>query len=67
MQKLFMTYLMLQARLLAPNKDEKGQGTLEYVGMIIVAALIAAAVISAAKGVNLGAVFTDKVNSVING
>ena len=46
---------------------DSGQGTLEYVGMIIVAALIAAAVISAAKGVNLGAVFTDKVNSVING
>ncbi|HEY0949914.1 hypothetical protein [Nocardioides sp.] len=67
MQKLIMTYLMLQAHLLEARDDEKGQGTLEYVGMIIVAAGIALAVLQAADAIDLGGVFTTAVNSVTGG
>jgi hypothetical protein len=65
MAKLLTLLLALQTRVV--ERDEKGQGTLEYVGMIVVAALLAAAVIAAAQGVDLGGVFTDAVNSVIGG
>lgn len=67
MQKLIMTYLMLQARLLDARDDEKGQGTLEYVGMIIVAAGIALAVLQAADAIDLGSVFSTAVTSVTGG
>lgn len=62
-EKFLTLMLALQTRV--ADRDEKGQGTLEYVGMIIVAALLAAAVIAAANGVDLGGVFTEAVNSVI--
>jgi hypothetical protein len=65
MEKFITLVLALQTRV--AERDEKGQGTLEYVGMIVVAALLAAAVIAAAKGVDLGSVFTNAVNSVIGG
>jgi hypothetical protein len=65
MAKFLTLLLALQTRVV--ERDEKGQGTLEYVGMIVVAALLAAAVIAAAQGVDLGGVFTDAVNSVIGG
>ncbi|MEZ0577368.1 hypothetical protein [Nocardioides sp. MH1] len=65
MEKFLTLMLALQTRV--AERDEKGQGTLEYVGMIVVAALLAAAVIAAARGVDLGSVFTDAVNSVIGG
>jgi hypothetical protein len=65
MEKFLTLMLALQTRV--ADRDEKGQGTLEYVGMIVVAALLAAAVIAAAKGVDLGSVFTNAVNSVIGG
>lgn len=48
------------------DEREAGQGTLEYVGMIIVAALIVVAVITAAKGIDLGAVFSTAVHKVID-
>jgi hypothetical protein len=43
------------------NKGEAGQGTLEYVGMIIVAAVFAAAVIAGASHAGLG----DKITKAI--
>lgn len=46
------------------RRNERGQGTLEYVGMVAVAALIVVAVIGVAKGVNLGGIITDAVGSV---
>lgn len=36
------------------KKNERGQGTLEYVGMIAVAAVIVVAVIGVLKGADLG-------------
>ena len=47
---------------------ERGQGTLEYVGMIAVAALLIAAVVTAFSGADLGGVVgraLDKVTSII--
>lgn len=67
MQKLMMTMLTLQAHMLSLREKEKGQGTLEYVGMIIVAAGIVVAVLNAAKVIDLGSVFTTAVNSVTGG
>jgi len=45
-------------------KGETGQGTLEYIGMIIVAAVIVVFVITAARGTNLGTIFTREVAKV---
>ena len=50
---------------LAANR-EAGQGTLEYVGMIIVAAIIVVVVIGAAKGIDFGGVFSKAVHKVID-
>lgn len=43
---------------------QRGQGTLEYVGMIAVAALLIVAVVGAFKTANLGAKVTTILNSV---
>ena len=66
MQKILMAFLMLQTRLLAPREDEKGQGTLEYVGMIIVAAILVLAVINVANGGDLANAFQQRIQDVIN-
>lgn len=68
MNKVLEAVLMFQAHMLTARKDdERGQGTLEYVGMIIVAAGIVLLVLNAAKAIDLGAVFTEAVNSVTGG
>jgi hypothetical protein len=49
-------------------RREAGQGTLEYVGMIAVAAIIIVAVVAVAKSADLGSIFTaavDKVKSAV--
>ncbi|WP_068403100.1 hypothetical protein [Kribbia dieselivorans] len=60
-----MSDFMLR-RYIQVRNAEKGQGTLEYVGMIIVAALVAVAVITAAQGTDFGGKFTAKVNEVLS-
>ncbi|HYF73419.1 MAG TPA: hypothetical protein VD864_11400 [Nocardioides sp.] len=67
MNKVLEALLALQARVLLAREDERGQGTLEYVGMIIVAAGIVVAVLQAAGAIDLGGVFTEAVNSVVGG
>lgn len=64
MNKVLEALLTLQARMFLAREDERGQGTLEYVGMIIVAAAIVLAVLEAANAIDLGAVFTTAVDSV---
>jgi hypothetical protein len=56
MNKLFITLYLLQFTLADKVKArrEAGQGTLEYVGMIAVAAVIIVAVIGVLKGADLG-------------
>lgn len=51
------------------KKGERGQGTLEYVGMIAVAAVIVVAVIGVLKGADLGTWvqgFITKVKSSVS-
>ena len=43
---------------------DAGQGTLEYVGMIIVAAIIVTAVIAVLTDIDLGKIFSDNVHKV---
>ncbi|MQW76348.1 hypothetical protein GHK92_10710 [Nocardioides sp. dk4132] len=68
MNKVLEAVLMFQAHMLTARKDdERGQGTLEYVGMIIVAAAIVVAVLQASEAIDLGTFFTEAVNSVTGG
>ena len=61
-------YVMLQLRLLDimdPDvRDERGQGTLEYVGMIAVAAILVVAVLEATDAIDLGEFFSKQIKKV---
>ena len=70
MNKLILTALVLQMTLTDKLKArrESGQGTLEYVGMVAVACIIIAAVITVIKGVNPDTLlqgFIDKVTTAL--
>lgn len=43
---------------------DAGQGTLEYVGMIAVAAILVIAILQATQSVDLAGFFTDQINKV---
>lgn len=60
--KLYSSILALTA---AP-RDEKGQGTLEYVGIVIIAALLVTAIVTAIRGTDIGGTITTKINEIIN-
>lgn len=47
------------------RRDDRGQGTLEYIGMIAVAVLLVVAVLTAARGINLGKFFTDQIRQIV--
>ncbi|HYI57643.1 MAG TPA: hypothetical protein VEX66_05705 [Microlunatus sp.] len=69
MDKLLMTYLVLQGTLVdkLSKRRESGQGSLEYVGMFAVAAIIVVAIIGLAKGSlgsDLVAVITAAITKV---
>jgi len=53
------TLLAMRSRM-----SDAGQGTLEYVGMIAVAAVLALAILQATNTVDLGGFFTDQVNKI---
>lgn len=48
------------------GRRDAGQGTLEYVGMIIIAALVIVAVAAVVSPATIGARVTTAVNSVLN-
>lgn len=48
----------------AMREEDSGQGVLEYVGMVGVAALLVVAVLQATDAVDLGQFFTDRINEV---
>ena len=52
--------------LTAAPRDEKGQGTLEYVGIVIIAALLVTAIVTAIRGTDIGGTITTKINEIIN-
>ena len=51
----------------AMESRDRGQGTLEYVGMIVAVAVIVLAVVTALKGQQLGTRVSDAFNSVFGG
>lgn len=48
----------------AAPRDEKGQGTLEYVGIVIIAAILVLAVVGAIKGAKIGDVITEQIGKI---
>jgi len=66
MDKALELLIALQTRMLFA-RNERGQGTLEYVGMTIVAAILVVAVLEVTDTVDLGGVFQDAIESVTNG
>jgi len=63
MNKLILTALVLQMTLTDKLKArrESGQGTLEYVGMFAVAAIIVVTIIGLAKGFDFGGIVTAAI------
>lgn len=61
-------YIALRVRVAKAieGRRDAGQGTLEYVGMIIVAAIVAVLVMTAIKGAGLDTSVGAKIKSVIN-
>ena len=69
MNKALELMVALQTRLFALTNErdnERGQGTLEYVGMIIVAAILVVAVLEVTDTVDLGGVFQTAIEKVTN-
>lgn len=48
------------------RSDERGQGSVEYVGIIIVVAIILVAVIAAVKSTDLGTKLVTKITDAID-
>lgn len=63
MDKFMDAMMALQMRLMT-LRSERGQGTLEYVGMIIVAAIVVVAVLDVTNQINLGEVFSENLKKV---
>ncbi len=73
MVPVFLAFYLRATGLVADRierRSDRGQGTLEYVGMVAVAALVIVAVVTAIKGANLGEVVggaITKVTSAVSG
>jgi uncharacterized protein (UPF0333 family) len=64
-QNLINRYVATRIRVQkAIENSERGQGSLEYIGMIVVAAVLIVAVITAFTNGGFKQTITDKVNSV---
>lgn len=62
---LIKMYAVLTARLTV-SQDEKGQGTLEYVGIVVVAAILVGAVVDAINGGEITAAIKGKISEIIS-
>jgi len=64
--KLIELYATLVATL-ASGRDEKGQGTLEYVGIVVVAGILVAAVVDAlGNGGEITTAIKNEITDIIN-
>ena len=63
--KMIELYAVLNTFLTAP-RDEKGQGTLEYVGIAAVAAILVGAVVDAINGGEITGAIREKISEIIN-
>jgi len=61
------TFLMFCTTVLsaAPaRRDDEGQGTLEYIGIVVIAALLVGAIFTAVSGADIGSVIADKLSEI---
>ncbi len=65
---LYRTMGLLHARVLQALREERGQGTVEYVGVMLLLATVLTAVVAAAKGndFEMTEVITDEVKAAID-
>jgi hypothetical protein len=47
-------------------REERGQGTLEYVGIVVVAAILVGAVVDAINGGEITSAIKGKISEIIN-
>jgi hypothetical protein len=65
--KLIEMYAVLAARLHTASRDERGQGTLEYVGIAVVAAILVTAVVDAlANGSAIRSAIETQIQKIIS-
>ena len=64
-ESLIKLYAVLTARMTVAQ-DEKGQGTLEYVGIVVVAAILVGAVVDAINGGEITGAIREKISEIIN-
>jgi hypothetical protein len=66
-QALLRRFVSARVRMVKAVEDrEAGQGALEYIGMIVVAAVLIVAVLTAFSGAGFKQTITDKVNDIKN-
>jgi hypothetical protein len=63
-QNLLTFYSSIIAATVTPRDDEKGQGTLEYLGIVIIAALLVTAIVGAVKGVDIAGTVTSQITKI---
>jgi hypothetical protein len=64
-ESLIKMYAVLTARM-SVAQNEKGQGTLEYVGIVVVAAILVGAVVDAINGGEITSAISNKISEIIN-
>ena len=64
-ESLIKMYAVLTARVTVAQ-NEKGQGTLEYVGIVVVAAILVGAVVDAINGGEITTAIKGKITEIIN-
>jgi hypothetical protein len=64
-ESLIKMYAVLTARVTVAQ-NEKGQGTLEYVGIVVVAAILVGAVVDAINGGEISSAIKGKISEIIN-
>jgi hypothetical protein len=62
---LIKMYAVLTARMTVAQ-NEKGQGTLEYVGIVVVAAILVGAVVDAINGGEITSAIKGKISEIIS-
>ena len=68
--KALALYSTMVATLHAPlsnqHREEKGQGTLEYVGIVVIAALLVGAIVAAINPGDITAKVQEKIQEILN-
>jgi hypothetical protein len=60
-------YVKVTSAMVARDHDERGQGTLEYVGAVVIAAAVVVLVAQAFAGIDVTGAVTTAVNHFLTG